>query len=289
MTKRSKNALFVLIISFLMSVLRFFLVVTNMEKNNPNTDTYYLPNNFVVIGFTVATVLLLAVFAFSAFSLSKKTAVVVDDGSCAVSVGALILGFVLVGAAITYFWTGSSESTAVAGPMAGMINPQQQKFAWIETAVIVFCILSAAVFVFRGLYNNQKKSLGNQISAVLALVPIFLTAFRLLNDFINSSAAPLASSGAYHMLGLVFSLLFFLSEGKSYSAQTSCVVFDVYGFFSIWFLLVYSIPNLVLRCFGSFSFNMDAAMSAVDLAVAVYIVTRLMSAKTVPLVKEKKK
>ncbi len=273
-------------ISVVMSILRFFVIAANMEKNNPNADLYYLPKNAVVIAFSIASAILLVAFAISAFKLSNKSAIVLDDRSGSVSVGALVLGFAFVGASIMYFWSLNAESAPpVIGGVPNMPMPVNEKGSTIEFIVVAFGIASAMKFMFQGVYNNRKGNLDKRFFALVTLVPIIFSAFRLLDEFINSSAAPLASSGAYHLLGLIAALLFFLSEGRSYAIPTKSVFFDIYGYCSIYLLLVYSVPHVVAHCLGAFSFDIEAVMSVVDIAIAVYIVTRIINSKTVPFEK----
>lgn len=113
----------------------------------------------------------------------------------------------------------------------------------------------------------------------MALMPIILMIFRLLGDFLRTNATPLASSGGYHIMGLVAALIYFLCEGKSYALGGSAAVYLCAGYFSILLLLVYALPNVILHCFGVFSFDYYAGYSAVDLCISIYIWARMLNVK----------
>lgn len=256
----------VVVISLIMAALRTVIVTYNMEKNEIDTDTYYLPDNLEVTAFTVVSILFAFLFLGTAISLGKKKNVTLERSLGAVPAGSLVLGFSLIGVALFYSFT--------------VLAAENAKYTLIELVVFVLTILSAAKFLVSGLRYNVKHK-NNNIHAVAALVPIFLSIFRLLADFISTSAAPLASSGAYHIVGLIAVLIYFLCEGKSYISETSAAAFHGFGYISIYFLLIYSIPNLFLHCFGAFAFNYSAAFSVADLGLVVYLSARLTSAKSV--------
>ena len=67
----------------------------------------------------------------------------------------------------------------------------------------------------------------------------------------------------------------------------SASLFFGFGFVSIFLLLVYALPNVVLHCmgFGVFKFGFASALSVADLVAAFYVAAKLSSAKLVPLKK----
>ncbi len=256
----------VVIISLVMAALRTFLVTCYMEKNAIGNDTYYLSDNLVITAFAAVSVLFTVGFIYLGFASGSKNTVHLERSHGAVPASALILAFALFGATLFY---------AIA------LIREYSPLRVFEFAVFITALFSAVKFLISGLNYNRKLKNEN-LHAAAALVPILFSALRILTDFINTSSAPNASSGAYHIVGLVAVLLYFLSEGKSYVIETSAVTFSSFGYISIFFLLIYSIPNLVLHCFGSFSFDTAAAFSVVDLGLAVYIAARLSSAKIEP-------
>ena len=252
----------VIVISLIMAALRTVIVAFNMEKNLINNDTYYLPDNIEVTAFTAVSIMFLLVFLFSAVTLGRKKSLHLERAHGAMPAASLVLAFSLIGAVLLY----------AVSLFGGNIE-----FSVIKLILFLLAALSAVKFLVSGLCYNKKQS--ENVHAFAALAPILFSAVRILSDFIDTSSAPLASSGAYHIVGLVAVLLYFFTEGKSYIYNTSAALFNSFGYTAIFFLLVYSVPNLVLHCFGSFSFDCEAAFSVVDLGLVVYIAARLSSAQ----------
>lgn len=264
MRSQKMRILAVTVISLIMALLRLVIITFELEKNAVDTDTYYLPNTLEVKAFTAVTILFVLVFIYSAFTLGKKKTISFCRSYGAVPAGSLILGFALIGAGVIY--------------VMSLLEREYIFPTVIGGCVLVFTFLSAFKFLYSGLFYH-KECKRQELHALAALLPILFSTFRLLGDFIRSSAAPLASSGAYHIVGLVAVLLYFLCEGKSYVSETSASSCTAFGYVAIYFLFVYSLPNLVLHCFGTFVFNYYTAYSIVDLALAVYIAVKLSSAK----------
>ena len=263
MCANKKRVLAISLTSLVMAVIRAVIIQYDMEKNDIDNDTYYLPENNEVIAYTVAVFVFIAIFAFCAISLGRRHTVTLSRSFGAVPAGSLVLAFSLIGAAIVY--------------IADLVRNGAEDYTVIGILILVTTLLSAAKFAVSGVRYDKK--LKNTYHALAAIAPIALCVLRLLGDFIRSSAAPLASSGAYRIVGLCTVLIYFLSEGKSYVSRTSGAVYYLFGYLSVFFLLVYAIPNLYTHCFGFFEFDYYAAYSVVDLGLAVYIMTRLSSAK----------
>ena len=253
----------VAVISLIMAALRIFLISAYIEKNSFAVDTYYLPDKPEITAFTVVSALFLILFLYLGYSSGKKKLVNLGHSHIGVSAASILLAFALIGASLFYSVQLFSDGS---------------EFKLAEFAVFVLTLLSAVVFLVSGLqFNKPRKS--ESFYATAALVPIFFSALRILSDFISTSSAPLASSGAYHIISLVAVLLYFLAEGKSYVVEVSAASHSAFGFVSLLFLLVYAIPDLVLRCSGSLPFNLSAAFSLVDVCIAIYIAVRLATTK----------
>lgn len=246
-------------LSLIFAVVRTFIVYNNMEKNIYETDTYYVSDNFLSKLFLVGFFVCLALFVFFALRIGKGKRVVANRNNELVSVVSCALGFVLLGAVIIFVYN------------ALIIKNPVDKFAGI---VALFSVLSGVVFLLMGLKACSKKLLGFGM-----LLPIFMVVFRLLKDFIGANSAPLASSGAYHIMGLALLLLFLLCEGKGFLSKGSAMFYYAYGYCAMMLLAVYALPNLILHSFGILQFDYDAAFSVADLFVAIYIYGRLASGK----------
>ncbi len=263
---RKKHIGLLLIIAAVLSVFRTILVIYGMEKNVYETDTYYLSNSIANDIFAVLFVLALLVFLFIAVKAGKSCRFEFDYKNSSVSGAASMLGFFMFGGAFIYGY-----NVIAGGGRATNIG----------IAIGVLSVLSGISFLFYALRVCSKN-----VFALLGLAPIILLAVRLLGDFIRTSATPLASSGAYHISGLAFALLYFYCEGKAFVNGGSAAVYLSFGYLSVLFLAVYSVPNLILHCFGAFTFNHYAMFSAIDLVSAGYIAARMSSANLISAKKD---
>ena len=254
----------ILLASLVMAAVRTAIVTLNMEKNNYENDTYYLLNNAQSDVFTVAVVLCLIALICLAVFVGKGKKAIPDQKNDTVSAASCMLAFVLLGTVIIF----------VISLISGSETADTKSIA-----IVTFSVLSAVAFLLTGLRVCSVK-----LNAAMALFPLFLTALRVICDFLNSNAAPFASSGAYHIVSLTLLLLYFLCDGKAFLSRGSAAFYYIYGYSSVLFLLLYSVPNLFLHCFGVFIFDYTAAFSVADIVTAVYICARLSSAKLEPLV-----
>ena len=254
----------VVIISFVMAALRAFLISGHLERSTPDNNVYYLPENIEITAFTVVAILFALLFIYLGISSGRKKVVCLKSFSSSVTIASSLLAFLLIGAALFYMVSLFSADAA---------------FSLSSLLLFVLTLLSALVFLLSALSNGNKRK-SESFLASAALIPIIFSAVRILLDFIATSSAPMASSGAYHIVGLVAALLYFLAEGKSYVIETSAATFTSLGYVSIFFLLVYSLPNVILACLGSLVFDVQTAYSAVDLGIVVYIAVRLATSKS---------
>lgn len=252
----------VVLISVVMAALRTVVIAMNMESNVE--DSYYLPESLEVTAFSVVTAIFMLLFISLAYSFSKKQTFKLERSFTAVPAGSLILAFSVI--------------FAVATQINMIFKAETLAIPVLELIALAFAALSAVKFLWSGLCYNKKVK--DSTHAIAALVPIFFSVFRLLSDFVRSSAAPMASSGSYHLIGLVAVLLYFMAEGRSYVGEYSAVSYYAFGYIAIYFLLVYALPNILLHCFV-FCFDQIAAYSVVDVGLAIYIASRLSSAQLV--------
>lgn len=267
---QSKRVVLAVFISTVMAAIRTIIIQYSMEKHDLTRYTYYLPDNIEVTVFTVAAVTLTLLFAFGAYRYGSGNTIKLKRSFGAMPTASLVLSFALIGAALFN--------------IAMLVINGVRSFSLLDYAILAATLLSAAKFFVSGLHYNAK--LKNSFHALAALAPIIFSILRLLNDFIRTSAAPLASSGAYHIVGLIAVLVYFLNEGKSYVNKTSAAIYYASGYIALFYLLIYSLPNLILHCFGSFCFDSHAAFSVVDLGLVVYISARLASAQLIKIKKE---
>ncbi len=247
-----------LALGLIFSAVRTVLVSFNIEVNNVYEDeTYYLPESFAFKAFGIATVLAVAIALYLAFLAGRKKKVDFDHKHFAVSAASCILAFVLLGEAV-FFFVSHYMSKAI---------PER-----LELLMIIFAVLSGVSFLVNGVRVGNSELL-----AKCTLLPLVFSILRLIEEFIRASTTPLASSGAYHIVGLCAVLLYFLCEGKAFAGIGSGAFYYFYGYASILLLLIYSVPKIILPCFGPFEFNYYTFLSVVDIFMVIYIASRLSS------------
>ncbi len=247
-----------ILFSTVIAVFRATVVIFNMESQH--THSYYLRDNFQTVSFTVVAVISLIALALLAVYVGKGKRVYCDSKSNEVVASSCMLAFMLLGTVIVY--------------IVSAINQSNVENTVMEELSVALAGASAVAILIISL--GKCKS---EVMAWLTLVPFFWVVLRLLNDFMNTNSAPLSSSGAYHILSLVALVLYFLCEGKGFINKSSAVMYYLFGYISVFLLLVYSLPNLLIHCLGFFAFDYYATLSPLDLVVAGYICTRLASAK----------
>lgn len=132
----------------------------------------------------------------------------------------------------------------------------------------VYCILAAA---------SSRFSRNANLFVLFSLsVPIYF-AFRTLNDYINVGTLPFQNSGAYHILGMIVAMLFFLSESKRLTGAGRPFFYLFLGGAAILFLCAYDVPVLVSFVQGLSSGGYEAVQSFLSLMVIVYAFVRIGS------------
>ncbi len=253
-----------LALGLVFSAVRTVLVALNIEVNHIYEDeTYYLPDGFAFTAFGIATVVAVALALYMAVFTGRKHRVDFDHKNFVVSAVSCILAFVLLGEAVMFF---------VSHYKANLL-PEK-----IELLMIIFAALSGVSFLVNGVRVGDSPRL-----AKYTLLPLAFSIVRLIEEFIRASTTPLASSGAYHIIGLCAVLLYFLCEGKAFAGMGSAALYYFYGYVSILLLLIYSVPKVILPCFGPFAFDYYTFLSVVDIALVIYIASRLHSTKLIKM------
>ena len=260
---RSPNirVVFVCAVSIILSALRTIIIANNME--NSAKDAYYLPKSLEVTAFSVISAIVVGICIYLALVYGFKKTVKLDRSFSSVPAGSLVLAFSLI--------------FAVATVINNLLQQEEKLISTLELIVLALALATAVKFLWSGIFYDRKVERAS-LHPIAALLPIFLSIFRILSDFVRASAAPNASSGVYHLLGLVVVLLYFLSEGASYVKKVSGILFYALGYISVFLLSIYALPNLILHCFV-FSFTPEASFSVVDIGIAIYVASRISSAE----------
>ncbi len=260
MFARKNGVGIVLMLGLVFSAIRTVLLSLNIEVSRVyENQFYYLPNSFAFKAFAVATVLAVAIALYLAIAGGRKRKIEFDRKSVVVSAVSCMLAFVMMGEAVMFFSFQSNSDIPVDR---------------LELLMILLAVACGVVFLINGVRISSTKAL-----SLFTLAPLVFSAVRIIEEFLRAGSSPRASSGVYHIMGLVAVLLYFLCEGKAFSGMGSAAFYYFYGYCSILLLLIYSVPNVILPCFGPFEFDYYTFLSVVDIALAIYIASRMSSVK----------
>ena len=271
MFARKNGVGIMLMLGLVFSAIRTVLLSLNIEVSRVYEDQfYYLPDSFAFKAFAVATILAVVIALYLAIVGGRKRKIEFDRKNFVVSAASCMLAFVMMGEAVMFFSSEhSSEYSESVDAVAAKFLTNKLEFLMIMLAVVC-----GVVFLVNGVRINSTCTL-----SLFTLAPLVFSAVRIIEEFLRAGSSPRASSGSYHILGLVAVLLYFLCEGKAFSGIGSAAFYYFYGYCSILLLLIYSVPNIILPCFGPFEFDYHTFLSVVDLVLAVYIASRMASVK----------
>lgn len=244
-----------------MAVVRLFLVMDNIEMESLGTNgLYYLEGSNAPTVFAVFCAVLALLFLAGALIFAGKIKSFPQKDNPSVNFASALSGMMLLTVVIYFAYLFVLEKRAFTG--------------WF-IAVLLFSVVAAAYFLCISSRRAYKRA--PKLIAVLSVAPIFLTAVRLLNDFILHSLTVTASSYVYHLMGLVSLLMFLCCEGKSTVGYRRKKTYVFWGLTACMLLLVYCVPALYLSLFWPIKFTDETVFCIVDVVMAAYIACRLIS------------
>ena len=216
-----------------------------------------------ITAFSVAVMLLLSI-------RSRRTILpTFRHGLLSVTFASAMSAFLLVSATVISVYYANFASVK-----------QADESTVISFLMKAFALLTAAYFLLSSATDKLREK--KTLHLLLSMAPIFFCALRVLNTFINNSTLPLASSGGYRILGMIFAMLFFLNEGKLLLGMKNASAYQFTGFAAVIFCASYDLPLLItgIREGGSWR---NASFSLLTLGLVVYILARIA---TLPARKE---
>lgn len=257
---RKKHISVLILTAVIMSLFRATVVIFNMETNL--NDSYYLRSNFQTVSFTVVAVICVCAFIALGIYMGKGKRIVPNKKNNLVFVSSCMLSFMLMGVMVIYVSGYFISGTTTGGAL--------------DLAEVILAVLSAAAILAGSIRKFSPNS-----SALLVLAPLIWTVVRIINDFMKTNAAPLNSSGAYHILSLIFLVMYFLCEGKAYISKGSAAMYYIFGYLAVIMLSVYALPNVIMHCLGFFAFDYQASLSAMDMVICAYVISRMATCNIV--------
>lgn len=218
--------------------------------------SYVIDTDKASTAFWIITAVLIAVIAVVSFLFRKEFGDDIRHGTPVTTFAAAITGFLLV--------------TSIVASLA--INHEADHNLVISLLTLIFEVLSAFYFILSAASSSFCKKTGLLVTFSLTAVLFF--AFRILNDFINTSTMPLANSGGYHILSMISVMLFLLFESKTMIGKGNPFFYLFFGLSSILLLFIYDGAYLMQYIQGVGN-GLSAIYSLLDICVAIYITIRI--------------
>ncbi|HAN21335.1 MAG: hypothetical protein A2Y15_07165 [Clostridiales bacterium GWF2_36_10] len=248
----------VIVTSLAISIYRIFVIQNNMDICPKIDDSnYYLEDNFETYLFTVISIFIMLIFLLAALYLGRKIKNKLVCGEPSIIFSTSLSSFIILGSLFFYIFY-FAETIEL-------------------TTLRVFILISAFISSIYFLVNASRKAdTCCNLITWLSLAPVATFALRLLNDFIRQSTTPDASSTHFLLISIIAFLLFFLTESKFKAGNGNMTLYIIFGFATILFSLIYTIPTIILSAFWYLPTNYTTLYSVVDLSLALYIATRLI-------------
>lgn len=249
--------------AIVLAVARLIIIMNNIEVASlENSDgLYYLEGTVAPTVFVCICLAAALGFFVGAVLLGGKIRFSFNEESSSVMFASALTGLMLVTLAVYYAYRMVFEKAKFSG---GFI------------AVIVLTVLASAYFLT--LSSNRARKKLSRLIPLFSMIPIVLTAARLLFDFVDRSLTVTASSYGYHLMGLASLMLFLCCEGRFTVGYRRKRIYIALGLITGMLLLIYSLPALYLALFWPLKFTDVTVYCVADLIITVYIFSRLLSA-----------
>lgn len=268
-TNEKKYKIFIsasLLISLALAVIRVIIIKNHIEVESlENTDgLYYLEGtNAPTVFAVICAVFAVLFFAGSVIFAGKITGGFALDRSFVVFPSALT-GMMLFTLVIYYLYR---------------IVFEKQNYNYGFIIIILLTVLSAVYFMMISSRRTREKHA--KILPVFSMVPVLLTAVRLLYDFVDRSLTVTASSYSYHLLGLAALMLFLCCEGRYTVGYRRKRIYVALGLITNMLMLVYCVPALFLALFWPLNFTDITVYCMADLVLTIYIYCRMFAVEKI--------
>lgn len=269
----ARHALAVFIAALVLAAVRTYIVVNMLELTVYEVNEYYLPDGLITRLFAVTVVICCLAFALlSLLTMRKKTAETAEKSQF-VSFFTVIAALVVLGTVINSFTTAISDTAKLFSNIG--VGQTLKLLVKDYGLIVLICGLACSICMFIMARHMRKDPPNRNALAGHNLALIVFSGVRLLFAFIVHRSTPSVSSGAYNILALAATLLFFVCDGKAFIKKGSAALYTCFGYIAVILTLVYSVPDLWIHLFGPLSFDVEASGALVSIIFALLIVTKL--------------
>ena len=301
---KHKNRIFVLSVSFFVlafTIARMFLTRLYID---PNIHFYTDTSNFLVRFFDyIVAACVVAIYVTSLFVYKRRKEKVkyIESVDCFVQgtqsqvFSASLTGFLFVASSIFQVYSFFNPAYSDAG---------QRRTPYVEKIVeyiklypfdfaIFFVSILSSVYFFKtaalnfdigenihesnGVSGNDAANKYSSAHIIFSFMPIiwsFLNIFKCFFDMSKSVNSPVR---IYELLSFLALSAYFVSESRMLVGRLETSRFFTYAYLSVIIAATSALPNLIWSSFWIFSTNNVQIVYAVQIAVVVYIYSRVYS------------
>lgn len=252
-------ALTVFAVSLLLSIVRIWVMEKNIEISDITTgNVYFIEKNIETTVFVVFSVCFTVAFIVLGIFLGKKANTVIDSENSPVVFSSALCGFMLL--AIGLYYTYQYFTT--------------DRVAFGKLLICVMMIAASVMFLY---FSISKNGMKKSTLSLMRIIVCLYAVVRLIVDFIAQNSLPSNSAIVFHILSLIFFMLFMVYEGKSDFGAASMRYYLVTGYLCVFFMMIFALPNLFLTLGDYSMIDSYVLFSANDLVIAFYAFTRVYS------------
>ena len=259
--KRHRNFLLISIgVVLVFAVIQTTLLKSYAVLPSEDNPAYAQTINTYKTTFSLAVVLLIAVFAVFSFLLMKKN----KTQNAGYNDSPTIFFAALIG-----FMSISSAALIVYHSVVNKIKPPV-----LDVAVIIAVFFMAFYFFYT---SSRAPKQGNIVYTALSFAPTVYAVLRVFWVFIPIRETAVDVTALFRLFGLAFTMLFFVSQLKAVNGEPNRNATTFFGLSAILLNLLFQIPDLVLSAFWLFRFSTTSVFTAVDLFITLFIFARLLA------------
>lgn len=258
--------------AIVLAVARIIVLMDSVEINDAYTDSHYLINvnastvSFVVVFLLIA--LLASIYLCVKFKSSDTVFEALRPGSTvdlsvyppSVLFTTALSGFMLLSSGVYYIYLYIFDNSISA--------------AFLVLAIML--VISSVGFIYSAFIAKGKIITSKAVW--FKIVPVFMSIYWLMYEFIGQKQYQVNSSSAIHILGLICLMMFFAHDAINASGKGTSKVYFVSALLSVLFMFVDALPNLLLSCFWMFKLDVSILLYAVEIVLSLYAFSKVFTA-----------